>query len=96
MEYCDSEDEVSSSDILNDQSVWCYLPDAVLLQIFSYLDHKHLLKAGVVCKNWNNLSYDDLLWRDLFHKDFKTDSSLYSCKIFLLLLCFEQLKVIKQ
>lgn len=81
MEYCDSDDENSCSDLINDQSVWCYLPDAVLLQIFSYLDHKHLLNAGVVCKNWNNLSYDDLLWRDLFHKDFKTDSSLYtSCK----------------
>lgn len=59
------------------ENYWCYLPEAALLQIFSYLDYKEILNAGLVCKNWNSVSYDDLLWRDIFHRDFKVDKTSY-------------------
>lgn len=76
----DSRNDIDEGDY--NQSLWCYLPDAVLLQVFSHLDHQELLTAGLVCKSWNNISYDDWLWRDLFHKDFKIDPTIYSCKCF--------------
>lgn len=74
-----NERETEENSEFYNESLWTFLPDAVLLQIFSYLDHKQLLRAGLVCKTWNSISYDDFLWRDLFHKDFKVNSTLYSC-----------------
>lgn len=76
MNSLDSDDE----SITDENSYWCYLPEAVLLQIFSYLDYNELLNVGLVCKNWLPISRDDLLWRDVFHRDFKIDPSLYPCK----------------
>lgn len=63
------------------ENYWCYLPENALLQIFSYLDYKDILNAGLVCKNWNNISYDDLLWRDIFRRDFKIDKTSYPSKL---------------
>lgn len=59
-----------------DISFWLYLPEPVLFQIFSYLNHKELLTVGEVCRRWFEVSRDDLLWRDLFYKNFKIDRSV--------------------
>lgn len=74
-----TQDEDEDDDDTN-SCFWCYLPEAALLQIFSYLDNKELLNVGLVCKRWYVSSRDDLLWRDLFHRDFKIDATVYPCK----------------
>lgn len=58
------------------QSNWAYLTEPVLLEIFQYLGLRDVLNAGAVCKNWNTVSYDNLLWRSYFRKDFNIDSSI--------------------
>lgn len=72
--------EVTMDDEEEDNGYWCYLAEAALLQVFGYLDHKDLMNVGLVCKTWNATSYDDLLWRDIFHRDFKTDVTVYPSK----------------
>lgn len=57
-------------------SCWNYIPDPMLLQIFQYLSAKELLDAGRTCRLWNRVSYDELLWKQLFYKDFKIDRSV--------------------
>lgn len=71
------EDEISEND---DENYWCFIPEAALLQILSNLDHKELLNVGLVCRNWLSVSRDDLLWRYIFHRDFKIDATLYPSK----------------
>ncbi|CDW59172.1 F-box-like domain containing protein [Trichuris trichiura] len=39
------------------------LPNKVLLQIFSYLPHKEILKSAQVCKKWRAIAYDPRLWK---------------------------------
>lgn len=39
------------------------LPDKVLLQIFSYLSHKEILKCAQICKKWRMIAYDSRLWQ---------------------------------
>lgn len=78
MTVTDSDEELN--EITYENGYWCYLPEAALLQVFSYLDHIELLNVGLVCRSWLPISRDDLLWRDLFYRDFKIDASLYPSK----------------
>jgi hypothetical protein len=57
-------------------SNWYYLPDAILLHIFQYLSAKELLDVGLTCRSWLRVSYDELLWKDLFYHNFKIDPSV--------------------
>lgn len=49
---------------------WDNVTDTVLLEIFQYLSARQLMNVGKVCKLWSRVSYDEFLWRDLFHQDF--------------------------
>ncbi|XP_011504253.1 PREDICTED: F-box/WD repeat-containing protein 5 [Ceratosolen solmsi marchali] len=53
---------------------WYFMPDSVLLSIFQYLNPKELLTAGEVCRSWNRVSQDELLWKALFYRTYKVDS----------------------
>ena len=39
-----------------------YLPDELVLSIFSYLTPEDLGRASRVCRDWRKLTSDDLLW----------------------------------
>uniref|UniRef100_A0A915K592 F-box domain-containing protein n=1 Tax=Romanomermis culicivorax TaxID=13658 RepID=A0A915K592_ROMCU len=39
------------------------LPDKTFMQIFSYLDHKQVLKCAEVAKRWRSIAYDPRLWQ---------------------------------
>ncbi|RZF37401.1 hypothetical protein LSTR_LSTR011678 [Laodelphax striatellus] len=55
---------------------WNYASDIVLLDVFQYLNATELLIAGKVCRRWNRLSMDEMLWKALFYKDFKIDRNI--------------------
>lgn len=57
-------------------SLWCYLPYPALYKIFQHLTYKELISAGRVCKLWYEASRNDLLWRELFYKNFLIDKSV--------------------
>lgn len=55
-----------------DQDVnnWMYLPYPIFYHIFGCLDYKDILKAGQVCRRWQEASQDDLLWKKKFFETF--------------------------
>ncbi|KAL5012561.1 hypothetical protein ScPMuIL_011112 [Solemya velum] len=55
---------------------WHCLPDDIVIQVFFYLPAPDLLNAGVACRRWLRISYDDLLWKDLFHHHWKVKFSV--------------------
>lgn len=61
-----------SIDALN----WAFIPDPILLQVFQHLTAKEILTAGLVCKDWCRVSYDDILWKNLVYRHFKIDRSV--------------------
>ncbi|XP_014256657.1 F-box/WD repeat-containing protein 5 isoform X2 [Cimex lectularius] len=54
---------------------WNSAPDAVILEILGYLLPWDVLRAGQTCRNWNRLSYDELLWKYMLIRHFHIDSS---------------------
>ncbi len=42
----------------------------IVLRFFKHLPARDLTQAAQVCKNWNNLSNDERLWKRLLKKDF--------------------------
>lgn len=50
---------------------WSYLPDTILLHIFNYLSPHELLNAGLTCRNWCRISYDEMLWKRFFYRHFQ-------------------------
>ncbi|CAG9767627.1 unnamed protein product [Ceutorhynchus assimilis] len=57
-------------------SLWCYLPYPALYKIFQQLTYQDLIAAGKVCKLWLAASRNDMLWRDLFYKNFLINRSV--------------------
>lgn len=55
---------------------WNLMPDSMLLQVFQYLSARELLNAGQICRLWNRVSYDELLWKSLLYRDYKIDSTV--------------------
>lgn len=49
---------------------WNSLTDPVLLNIFEYLKPVDIVNAGATCKHWNEVSHDELLWKQQFYKNF--------------------------
>ncbi|KLO12508.1 WD40 repeat-like protein [Schizopora paradoxa] len=43
------------------------LPPEVALLVFSFLDMPSVLACRTVCKYWSALSYDSIIWRELFY-----------------------------
>jgi len=60
----------SSIGISNNNNI--LLPDELWLLIFRYLNSYELLRATLVCKEWQRITYDDDLWRRLSDKVFTT------------------------
>lgn len=52
-------------------SEWTLIPENVLVKIFKFLSAKEILVCSEVCKRWNFISNDSLLWKYKFHKDFR-------------------------
>ncbi len=55
---------------------WEVLDEYVLLEIFSYLDHKSLSRILTVCQRWHFVASDDLLWRRLVKRRLKSTNKL--------------------
>lgn len=49
-------------------NIWRNLPDSLLLHIFCFLSPNEVVLAGEVCRNWNRVSKDELLWKHLLQK----------------------------
>lgn len=58
------------------ESYWDRVPDTILLYIFKFLSPQELLNAGLTCKRWLRVFYDDFLWRDLVYSSFQIDPSI--------------------
>ncbi|KAF7708917.1 hypothetical protein HF521_017974 [Silurus meridionalis] len=62
-----------------------FLPDPVMLQIFSHLSTPQLCRCSRVCRRWYSLAWDPRLWRtillsgELLHADRALRSSLSAC-----------------
>lgn len=54
---------------------WYHTPKPLLLNIFQYLSAPDLIKAGLTCSTWQQISTDEFLWRDLLRKDFGIDTT---------------------
>ncbi|GAB6029124.1 F-box only protein 7 [Chamberlinius hualienensis] len=48
------------------------LPEEILFQILRLLDHHSLLRMSLVSKQFYKLAKDNLIWKGLFYRDFKT------------------------
>lgn len=58
------------------EKVWELMPDSLLLYIFSHLSAKDLLRARKVCKAWHRVASDEMLWKNIFQKDWKIDKNI--------------------
>lgn len=47
------------------------LPDSLVLEIFLRLPHDAVLRAGLTCRQWQAVSRDEFLWRDLFYSYYR-------------------------
>ena len=58
------------------QMDWATLTDPVLLNIYSYLSPREIICAGATCKQWNRVSYDNILWRNKFRAEHNLERHL--------------------
>lgn len=56
--------------------LWKNLPENILIKIFKLLTAREILNSSEVCKRWNCVSRDSLLWKAKFHQDFKADKQI--------------------
>jgi len=73
MDVCEENDPLSENKF---EDLWLYLPDQVLLHIFQFFSGQELSRVKQVCSTWHRVGCDELLWRDLLHKDYKIDKSI--------------------
>lgn len=66
-----SESESPDNEESNAETGWNLIPENVLVRIFKHLSVKEILNASAVCKRWNFISSDSLLWKHKFTNDFK-------------------------
>ena len=50
---------------------WGRLVEPVLDMVLSLLSAHDVVRCGEVCRHWNGASRDNVLWKRLFHRDFK-------------------------
>lgn len=53
------------------------LPDETLLKIFQYLGEQHLCRVSQVCKRFQKIANDTLLWKPLYKKIYEYDQPLF-------------------
>ncbi|TPX69298.1 hypothetical protein SpCBS45565_g02545 [Spizellomyces sp. 'palustris'] len=49
-----------------------YLPPELLFRVFGYLDADFLVRCSAVCRAWNALANQDILWKELCRKRWET------------------------
>lgn len=59
-----------------DDPDWIFMPDPVMLYVFSFLNAKDLMNVRKSCKTWLRLGSDEFLWKHLLQVDFKIDRSI--------------------
>lgn len=59
-----------------DEGGWAYLPETLLVSVLKYLPARDIVTVSEVCKRWNVGSYDSLLWKYRFLRDFKVETSI--------------------
>ncbi|XP_035996094.1 F-box/WD repeat-containing protein 5 [Fundulus heteroclitus] len=52
------------------------LPDCLVLEIFLHLPHDAVLRAGLTCRQWQAVSRDEFLWRELFYRYYRIPRSV--------------------
>ncbi|KAM9306158.1 F-box/WD repeat-containing protein 5 isoform 1-T3 [Pholidichthys leucotaenia] len=52
------------------------LPDSLVLEIFMRLPHDAVLRAGLTCRQWQAISRDEFLWRELFYSYYRIPRSV--------------------
>ena len=52
------------------KSMWFWLPDEVVIDIFGHLQPADLGRTGLVCHHFRNISDDSFLWRSLCKEHF--------------------------
>ncbi|KAH0551261.1 F-box only protein 33 [Cotesia glomerata] len=57
---------------------WGTLPSVIMLEIFSYLEHKDRINASMVCKNWRQALFHPAFWKDITFVLDDTKNSLWS------------------
>ncbi|KAH8257805.1 hypothetical protein KR038_001344 [Drosophila bunnanda] len=67
------EDDDDAADGADDSkrvySNWCYLPDLILEEIFTYLSPKERYYAGLVCRQWYRAFYLPTVWNNFVVDD---------------------------
>lgn len=53
-------------------------PDSLLLQIFDYLQLKDVISVSQVCRIFNRVADDEILWRRLFHRHFRLSPNKFA------------------
>lgn len=61
----------SSEKSESDEDGWKFIPEDILVKIFKLVSVKDILSCSEVCKRWNFVSQDSLLWKFKFQADFK-------------------------
>lgn len=82
--------EINNEDrLIEDSSMWRFIPEPVLLTIFWLLPIKDILSAGRTCRRWYMIANDELLWKQKMQIHFKTNAGIalkpgwYSYSIYL-------------
>ncbi|XP_066156177.1 F-box only protein 6-like [Euwallacea fornicatus] len=44
-----------------------YIPQEILITIFTYLTPSDILQCSLVCKNWHNIGKSNALWHDIYN-----------------------------
>lgn len=65
----DSESTDGADDSTKVYSNWCYLPNIVLEEVFSYLSPKERYYAGLVCRQWYSALYLPTVWNNFIVDD---------------------------
>ena len=45
-------------------NTWAYLPDHIIVKVFSFLNLQDKFQASFVCKTWNDCFHYPILWSD--------------------------------
>ncbi|KAH9507393.1 hypothetical protein Btru_057988 [Bulinus truncatus] len=68
------EDDVTMISVISNLNM-LEMPDSIFLHIFTYLPFSAIGAVSQVCTRWNQISYDELLWRSVFLRHFKLPSN---------------------
>ncbi|KAJ8300704.1 hypothetical protein KUTeg_022223 [Tegillarca granosa] len=55
---------------------WQFLPDDIILYVFSFLPASSVLRCSSVCRSWLRVAKDELLWKELFYRHWQIDRKI--------------------